>query len=113
VRLECDILLGELGFAKATVRQYPDISILALRKSFPELDRRMSDQHFQQLKDREGRVRSGRKFAAKVFADASGYLEEDTVYRYLKFKQSRQVKKLTRGRPSQNHPLTQHKSLRP
>jgi hypothetical protein len=96
---EATLLDPELHLAQAVVRTNPHISIADLRKTFPELDKRFSDKHFAALKESEGRIRSTRKFIARVFSDASGYFDENTVYRYLKFKHSRQIKKPHPGRP--------------
>jgi hypothetical protein len=78
----------------------PAIAIAELRKTFPELDKRCSDEHLRKLLELQGRVRNNKRFMSEVFADASGYLEENTVYYYLKLRGSRQIKKTSPGRPT-------------
>jgi hypothetical protein len=92
VRYEASLFEPELRLALVAVRVKSDISITDLRTAFPQLDKRCSDKHLVQLKNQAGRIRNLRKVEAEI-------LDEDTVYRYLKFKHSRQIKKATKGRP--------------
>lgn len=99
VKYEASWLEPELRLAAAALRAGQIETSADIRQSFPEVDKRCSDSHLEDLIDDPGKkIRGIRKFTAKILAEASGY-DEDTIYRYFKFNQSRQVKKARPGRP--------------
>jgi hypothetical protein len=100
VRYEVPLLEPEVRQAAAVVRT-SDASTNELREMFPELDKRCSDDHLLELIDRVGGEKrfSVKEFTIRVLADATGTYSPETILRYLKFNNSRQRKKSTRGRP--------------